>query len=134
LIRKIVRGRELGEPVVLWGDGYQKRELVYVDDFVDTAIAIAGRESNDIINVGAGEEHTIRRFAELICGMVGYPSEKIEYDTSRYVGAKSKCLSVEKLRALLPAYANTPLEVGLQRTIDWFIGQGIRQESRHEQR
>ena len=126
LIRKIVRGRELGEAVVLWGDGYQKRELVYLDDFVDAAIALAARESNDIINIGAGEEHTIRRFAELICAVVGYPAEKIGYDTGRYVGAKSKCLSVEKLRVLLPSYANTPLEVGLRRTIDWFIGAGIR--------
>ncbi len=46
--------------------------------------------------------------------------ERIEYDTSRYVGAKSKCLNVEKIKAALPGYTLQPLELGLKRTIAWF--------------
>lgn len=119
LIRKIVRGKKFGEQVVLWGDGHQKRELVYVDDFVDIMLRLSGRMENDLINIGAGEEFTIRHFAQLICDHVGYDFGRIQFDTTRYVGAKSKCLSVQKLRSMVE-YKLTPLEEGLPRTIDWF--------------
>jgi GDP-L-fucose synthase len=120
LIRKIIRGKEFGEPVVLWGDGHQKREIVLVDDFVRALIALAARLDDDLINVGAGEEFSIRTFADLICSIVGYPAERIQYDTSRYVGATSKCLSIAKVRRTLPEYQITPLAEGLRSTIDWF--------------
>ncbi|HEX7376131.1 MAG TPA: NAD-dependent epimerase/dehydratase family protein [Pirellulales bacterium] len=119
LIRKIVRGKLHGEPVVLWGDGHQSRELVYVDDFARIAIELAGRVDNQVVNIGAGEEFSIRHFARLICDQVGYDFDRIHFDTSRYVGARSKCLSVEKLRRLLPAYQLTPLRDGLASTIEW---------------
>jgi GDP-L-fucose synthase len=120
LMRKIIRGKEFGEPVVLWGDGYQKRELVHVDDFVRTLVTLVPNVDNDLVNVGAGEEHSIREFAGIICGIVGYPEDRIQYDTSRYVGAHSKCLSIEKLRALLPAYSLLPIADGLRSSIAWF--------------
>ena len=121
LIRKIIRGRIYGEPVVLWGDGLQRRELVLVDDFVKIMIPLAAGFENQIINVGAGEEFTIRHFAKLICERVGYEFDAIEFDTSRYVGANSKCLVVRRLRELMPQATLTPLPLGLTKTIDWFL-------------
>jgi GDP-L-fucose synthase len=120
LIRKIIRGKEFGEPVVLWGDGHQKRELVLVDDFVRVLLALVERADNDIFNIGAGEEYSIRTFASHICETVGYPVNRVQYDTSRYVGATSKCLSVEKVKTVVPDYMLTPLSEGLRRTIAWF--------------
>ena len=120
LIRKIIRGKELGEEVVLWGDGHQKRELVLVDDFVAALLALAGRVDSDLVNIGAGEEFSIRSFAGHICRIVGYAEERIRYDTSRYVGATSKCLDVAKLKRLLPGYRPSALEAGLRSTIAWF--------------
>lgn len=120
LIRKILRGKLYGEPVVLWGDGYQSRELVFVGDFVEIMVKLAATYTNDLINIGAGEEFTIRYFAQLICTQVGYDIEAIQFDTSRYVGAKSKCLAVGKLRRYLPDLQLTPLQTGLAKTIDWF--------------
>src|SRR6266478_10174465 len=90
LIRKIIRGKEFGEPVVLWGDGHQKREVVLVDDFVRILWQLTERFDNEIFNIGAGQEHSIRAFAASICRIVGYPTEKIVYDSTRYVGATSK--------------------------------------------
>lgn len=124
LIRKILRGKHFGEPVVLWGDGYQRRELVYVDDFVTAAMALATRHENDIVNIGAGEEFTIRQFAQLICDRVGYDFNSIQFDTGRYVGAKSKCLAVGKLHTLAADLPTTPLREGLNRTIAWFEEKG----------
>src|SRR5262245_25365269 len=60
LIRKIIRGKEYGEPVVLWGDGYQKREIVLVYDFVRILWALTQKFDNDIFNIGAGEEFSLR--------------------------------------------------------------------------
>lgn len=119
LIRKILRGQRYGEPVVLWGNGEQKRELVYREDFVRHMIELAATQENDLINIGAGEEHSIREFARLICDQVGYPFERIEFDTSRYVGAASKCLNIAKLGRLLPNRETTPLPDGIRETIKW---------------
>jgi len=121
LIGKIIRGKLSGEPVILWGDGYQKRELVYIDDFIRLMLQLNEKCEDDIINIGAGEEFTIRRFAELICENVGYDFNMVQFDISRYVGAKSKCLSVTKLNRLFPGRNMTPLEEGLKKTIDWFL-------------
>jgi GDP-L-fucose synthase len=124
LIRKILRGKLHGEPVVLWGDGHQRRELVYVDDFVRILLQLSATTDNDLLNIGAGEEFSIRQFAQHICSIVGYDFSKIQFDTSKYVGAKSKCLSVEKLRKKIPNLQMTSLETGLRRTIQWFESEG----------
>lgn len=121
LIRKIVRGQRCGEPVVLWGDGQQKRELVYVDDFIGLMDGLVERTANDSFNVGAGEEHTIREFAAAICEEVGLPVERLQFDTAGFVGAKSKCLSIEKARAALGNYPVRPWRDGLRETIRWVV-------------
>ncbi|MCF4967332.1 NAD-dependent epimerase/dehydratase family protein [Nostoc sp. CMAA1605] len=120
LIRKIIRGKLYGESVVLWGDGYQSRELVFVNDFVKIMIQLATNVDNQLINIGAGEEFTIRHFAKLICEKVDYDFTSIQFDTKRYVGAKSKCLGVDKLKQYVPDLTLTSLEVGLSKTIAWF--------------
>ena len=123
LIRKILRGKIHGEPVVLWGDGFQRRELVYRDDFVRLAIQLACNRDNDLVNIGAGEEFSIRHFAQLVCSEVGFDFGKISFDRSRYVGAKSKCLDIAKLQTLFPDLRLTPLKEGLARTIVWFLSE-----------
>lgn len=123
LIRKIIRGKLYDEPAVLWGDGRQARELVYVDDFVSAALELSVRVDNELVNIGAGAEHSIRHFAQSICREVGYDFERIQFDATRYVGAASKCLSVEKLARLLPGFRRTSLDAGLKTTIDWFWSQ-----------
>lgn len=127
LIRKILRAKHYGEPVVLWGDGHQRRELVFVEDFVRILLGLSDTVDNDIVNIGAGREYTIREFAEMIARIVDYDAEAIQYDTSRYVGAKSKCLDTSKQRAMMPDCKLTPLQDGLATTVQWF------QESFHDQ-
>lgn len=119
LIRKILRGAALGEPVVLWGDGHQRRELIHVDDFVTTALKLADTVDNELVNIGCGYEHSIREFAGLICARAGYDPEKVVYDTSKYVGAKSKCLEIGKLKRLVPDFSPRLLADGLPVVIDW---------------
>jgi len=120
LIRKILRGKLYNEPVILWGDGHQKRELIYIDDFVTSMLRLSPSLENEVLNIGAGEEFSIRHFAQLICDNVGYDFNAIRFDTTKYVGAKSKCLDITKLRHLYPDLRLTPLSEGLSRTIAWF--------------
>ncbi len=121
LINKIIRGKEFGEPVILWGDGEQKRELVFIDDFVRILWHLTQHYTNELFNIGAGEEYCIRTFAELICELVDYPSNYIQYDTQRYVGTRSKCLNIGKIKTALGSdYTLTSLKDGLKKTIAWF--------------
>ncbi len=119
LIRKIIHGKRLGERVELWGDGHQTRELVFIGDFVRLMLELADRVDNETINVGAGQDHAIREFAQRIADIVGYDASQIEYDTERYVGVRAKCLRNEKLLGLLPEARFTPLDEGLRSTIAW---------------
>ena len=120
LINKILLGKLFNEPVVLWGDGHQKRELVFVSDFVNAALQLPRVTNNDIVNIGSGSEQTIRWYAEKICAMVNYDPSKIQYDTSRYTGVRSKKLSIEKLKRLLPDFQTTPIDSALKTTLEWF--------------
>lgn len=120
LIRKIMRAKLYNEPVTLWGNGHQRRELIHVEDFSQVLVKLAETRENELINVGAGREHSIRHFAELLCDIIGYDLGRIRFDETRYVGARSKCLDITKLRGLRPSLQLMPLEEGLRRTVRWF--------------
>lgn len=124
LIRKILQAKLHGTPVVLWGDGHQRRELIHVEDFVHTALALVETVENDLVNIGAGAEHSIREFAGWISETIDFDASAIQYDTTKYVGAKSKCLDVSKLRSLLPSYAPRSVAVGLPSVIEWMRASG----------
>lgn len=121
LIRKILMAKFYGGPVVLWGHGRQRRELIHIKDFVNILIALSERSQNTLINVGTGEEHTIRHYAKVICDYVGYNFDLIRFDETRYVGAISKCLTITKLKQTLPGLEFTPLNKGIAGTIEWFL-------------
>lgn len=122
LIKKILRGKFLGEPVVLWGDGYQRRELIHVSSFVDLSLDITQKCNRELVNLGAGEDYSIRDFANKICRIIGYDRNLIRYDTTKYVGARSKVLDVNKAKTILDSYDKRliDLDAGLQSTIQWF--------------
>jgi len=120
LIRKIMRGKLFGAQVSLWGDGTQKRELIYRDDFIDALLKLNEKYDNEIVNIGSGKEFTMRQYAQLVCDKVGYDFNKIVFDTSKFVGVLSRQLNIEKLKRLVPDWHQTPLDEGLSKTIDWF--------------
>ena len=123
LIRKILRGKNLGEPVMLWGDGHQKRELVFIEDFMADLLKLVERHNNDLVNIGNGQEFSIRHYAETICRIVGYDFGKVRFDVTKYVGVKSKCLSTAKLKSIFGELKRTDLESGLRQTVEWFAQQ-----------
>ena len=121
LMRKIVDAKRGGPPAVLWGDGSQIRELVYVDDFVSALLQLDQSKTNESYNIGAGRGHTIKEFATLLCDAIGYDPGLIQYDTNKYVGAVEKVLVTEKVQKALPQWQPTDLKSGLKKTVDWYL-------------
>ena len=119
LINKILKNKYLGEDVVLWGNGNQRRELVYIDDFVEEMLDLDNLIENQIINIGAGEDYTIKQFAEHICNILSVDPNVLKFDKNKYVGAQSKKLVTMKLDEILPERKRTSLEDGLEKTIQW---------------
>ena len=55
----------------------------------------------EVLNLGAGKDHSIREFAEIICKSLGVEASVVQYDVSKYSGARAKCLAIEKVKALM---------------------------------
>ncbi len=121
LIRKCVEARLRGESqVVVWGDGSPTREFLYVEDAAEGILLGAERYDGDQpINLGSGQEISIRQLAELIVEMTGFKGRLI-WDTSRPNGQPRRALDVSRAEALLGFRAATPFEEGLRRTIAWY--------------
>jgi len=120
LVRKIYNASNGGEAPKLWGDGYQSIEIIHVDDFICALLDVTDKLSNEIINIGAGEAYTIRNFADMIATICSYNKAKIIYDTHKYVGAKNKCLNIDKLRSMHTEFKIKNLKEGLKEIIEWY--------------
>ena len=97
LVRKFVEAKTMSSPsVTMWGTGTARRELMHVDDLARIAIELfSTREIPDIINVGTGEDISIRDLATLVGKTVGYAG-KILWDPTKPDGMPRKCLEVIK--------------------------------------
>jgi GDP-L-fucose synthase len=121
LIRKMTEAKETGtDSVVLWGDGSPTREFLYVDDCVDAFVLAADRyEGGDPVNLGTGEEISIRDLAETVARHVGFEGE-IEWDVSRPNGQPRRRLDVSRAERLFGFRARTSLDEGIERTVAWY--------------
>jgi GDP-L-fucose synthase len=105
--------------LVVWGTGKPRREFLHVDDLASACLLLLEKyDSPEIINVGCGEDISIRELAELICDVVGFDGE-LAWDTTKPDGTPRKLLDVSKIRALGWKTA-IPLRDGIVRTYDWF--------------
>lgn len=120
LIRKIFEGKFHKKKVILWGNGNQRRELIHVKDFIKIMWNINSKYSNEIFNIGGGKEYSIKFFAKKISKILKFDESKIIYDTSKYVGAKSKNLDISKLKEFKIKTNQIKLENGIKEVIDWY--------------
>ena len=120
LIRRYVDAKESGlDRVTNWGSGSPKREFLHVDDLARAIVLLLEEyDSPEPINVGTGEDQSIRDIAELVAKVVGYEGE-IEWDTSKPDGMPRKLLDVSRLKAL-GWRPTTSLEDGLRDTVQWY--------------
>ncbi len=120
LIRKIDAAHTSGaEQVTLWGTGAPRREFLFVDDVADACVLLMQRyEGGTPINIGCGQDVTIRELAEMIAHLVGFRG-CIEFDAARPDGTPRKVLDVSRLVAL-GWRARVSLEAGLAATYAWY--------------
>ena len=121
MMRKFHEAKLAGHaPVPLWGTGSPKREFLHVDDLADAAVHLMGSYSGEqFVNVGTGEDLTIKQLAELIQRVVGHEGE-IRWDPSKPDGTPRKLLDVTRLHAT-GWKARIPLEEGIRQTYAWFV-------------
>ncbi|HEY8703633.1 MAG TPA: NAD-dependent epimerase/dehydratase family protein, partial [Gaiellaceae bacterium] len=121
LIRKMVDAQSRGErEIVLWGDGSPTREFLYVDDCAEGIwLAAKAYDDPDPVNLGTGQEISIRELAELIAELTGYEGE-IVWDTSRPNGQPRRKLDVTRAEERFGFRAHTSLREGLWQTIAWY--------------
>src|SRR5262245_51916245 len=106
--------------LIVWGSGKPRRELLHVDDLASACVLLLQKyDSPEIINVGFGEDISIRELAELICEVVSFHGE-LTWDANKPDGTPRKLLDVTKLRALgwKPSIC---LREGVARTYEWFL-------------
>ena len=122
MIRKFAEARANALPtVVLWGDGSPTREFLYVEDAAEALVlATELYDGDQPVNLGSGQEISIRDLAELIKAEVGY-SGQICWDTSQPNGQPRRCLDVSRARELFHFEAHTPLRLGIAKTVEWFL-------------
>jgi GDP-L-fucose synthase len=117
LIRKMLSGEE---EVVLWGDGSPTREFLYVEDAARAFVLASEHETGpEPINIGTGDEISIRELASTIQELTGFAGE-VRWDDSMPNGQPRRRLDTTRARELLGFRAATPLREGLERTIAWY--------------
>jgi len=118
LLRKAHEAKQRGDAqYVVWGSGTPRREFLYVDDLADACVFLMERGyDGPLVNIGTGEDVTIRELAETVMAVVGFAGD-IVYDSSKPDGTPRKLLDVGRLRAL-GWQARTGLREGIQRTYE----------------
>ena len=123
LIRRFHEARERGDrDVTIWGSGRPRREFLHVDDLADACVFLMERyDGMEHINVGTGEDLSIRELAETVRDIV-HPQAELVFDTSKPDGTPRKLLDVSRLHHLGWRH-KTSLREGVKRTYAWFVDQ-----------
>jgi len=121
LIRKFHEAKIANAPqVTMWGTGSPRREFLHVDDLGEAVVFLMKNYSEEqFINVGVGEDVTIRELAETVKRVTGYGGVIVN-DTSKPDGTPRKLMDVTRLNSL-GWKAGTPLEDGIRETYRWFL-------------
>jgi GDP-L-fucose synthase len=121
LVRKCIEAQEHGDKeVVLWGDGSPTREFLYAKDAADAILnATEFYNSSEPVNIGSGQEISIKELAEMIAYLSGFQG-KLVWDTTKPNGQPRRALDTSRAAEYFGWRARTPFEEGLRETIAWY--------------
>src|SRR2546427_6995347 len=112
--------RDKRDEIVLWGTGNPTREFLYVDDAAEgILLATEKYDASDPVNLGSGHEISIRDLAGMITGATGF-SGKLVWDSTKPDGQPRRGLDTRRAYELFGFRALTPLEAGIEKTVDWY--------------
>jgi GDP-L-fucose synthase len=120
LIRRFHEAKFRGdESVTVWGTGTPRREFLHVDDLADAVLYLLHTyDGESIVNIGWGEDVTIRELTEMVMSVIGYKG-RLLFDPTKPDGTPRKLLDVSRLSGL-GWRAKIPLKDGIERTYAWF--------------
>jgi GDP-L-fucose synthase len=111
--------------IEVWGDGSATREFLYVEDAADAMLLASERyNSSDPVNLGSGEEISIKELAGKIAAAVGFTG-RIAWDTSKPNGQPRRKLDTTRAEERFGFRAHTTFDDGLRRTVDWYLKQRV---------
>ena len=121
LIRKCLEAKDRGaSEITLWGDGSPTREFLYVEDAAEAIVmATESYDGADPVNIGSGEEISVRSLADKIAASTGFTG-RIEWDVSKPNGQPRRCLDVTRAAREFGFHARTTLDAGLRATLAWY--------------
>ena len=121
LIRKCWEAKQArSAEITAWGTGTATREFLYVEDAAEGIVAAAEKyEKPELVNLGSGEEISIRDLVELTCSLVGFEGA-VKWDTTKPDGQPRRCLDTSRAAAEFGWRAKTKLRDGMRQTIAWF--------------
>jgi GDP-L-fucose synthase len=118
LLRRVV---ERQSPLVVWGDGSDVRDLIYVEDFVDGLLRATARDDQFLaLNIASGGGVSVRQILETILRVDGWTGADVRFDTTKPSTAARRLVDVTRAREMLGFSAGTSLEDGLRRTLAWY--------------
>ena len=122
MIRKFLEAKERGESeAVSWGDGSPTREFLYAGDAAEAILLAAEHyNSSEPVNLGSGNEISIKDLSELIARLTGFQG-KLLWDTSKPNGQPRRSLDTSKAEQQFGFKAKTSFEEGLRQTVDWYV-------------
>jgi len=125
LLRKVHEAKAMGSSeVVVWGTGTPFREFLLVDDLAEACLYVMGHTApHDIVNIGSGEEVSIRKLAETICEVVGF-NGALTFDETMPDGTPRKLLDSTRVREM-GWQPRLSLEEGIRETYEWFLQQEV---------
>jgi len=125
LIRRFHEAKESNAPYLeCWGDGSAMREFLYVNDMAEASIyCMLNYDDLEIINIGTGEDLTIKSLTEKIVDVIGYTGE-VRWDTSKPNGTPRKVLNVDKIKSL-GWEPKISLREGIEKTYEWYLKNAI---------
>lgn len=121
VIPSLIRRCLLGEnPLIVWGDGSPTRDFFYVKDFAEGVILAAEKmNTSEYINLGSGQETSIKEAARLIQELTGHTGT-VQFDTTRPNGQPRRSVNIDRAKELLGFTPRYDLRTGLQETIEWY--------------
>ena len=120
-IRKVHEAKQAGaKSITVWGTGTPRREFLHTDDLADACLfLLENYDQPELINIGCGEDVTIRELAETVCDVLGFHGS-LEFDASKPDGTPRKLLDISKIKSLGWS-PKIPLREGIADAYDWFI-------------
>ena len=121
LIRKVHEAKQAGlGSITVWGSGQPHREFLHTDDLAKACLFLLDHyDQPDLINIGCGEDVTIRELAETVCDVLGFQGT-LEFDASKPDGTPRKLLDIQKIKSL-GWTPKIPLREGIADPYRWFV-------------